>query len=348
MLPSPRDTHHGWDKVFHSFLVRIGFHQAATAFTADLLVMNSDWEKNIIPEALSELVQNISVLGIGEESVPKMVEPSLEQRKLDYIHLTNNMPPRSQSTVPISAFPAIPLSYMPQINKDISRFLAQNRARNDASNRAEFVYTPAQKRQRLAVSNTEIGSSCARTDAKPLDRDVQMKYDIAKNEEGPLSRTMNTSDVQDTGKGKQKAKDEESQGSSSQSMADSEEDLTASKHPGLDERLRNIETHLAVRYVPSAPRTLLARLKSLEEHLIRLEKDYPPWAALHFNQPNRGWPPPPRQTPIIVPPHLRSTNAPVVDGDKTPGEKKMKKTGSSLHRAVLERLEVKKAMTDLS
>ena len=40
--------------------------------------------------------------------------------------------------------------------------------------------------------------------------------------------------------------------------------------------------------VPSPPTLLLDRLKCLEEHIIRLEKDYPPWAALHFSQPNRG------------------------------------------------------------
>lgn len=40
--------------------------------------------------------------------------------------------------------------------------------------------------------------------------------------------------------------------------------------------------------VPNPPRTLLARLKFLEDHLVKLEKEYPPWAALHFNQPGRG------------------------------------------------------------
>jgi hypothetical protein len=40
--------------------------------------------------------------------------------------------------------------------------------------------------------------------------------------------------------------------------------------------------------VPSPPRFLLDRLKFLENHIVRLEKEYPPWAALHFNQPNRG------------------------------------------------------------
>lgn len=33
-------------------------------------------------------------------------------------------------------------------------------------------------------------SSCARVDAKPVDRDKQMKFDIAKNGEGPLTKTV--------------------------------------------------------------------------------------------------------------------------------------------------------------
>ena len=40
--------------------------------------------------------------------------------------------------------------------------------------------------------------------------------------------------------------------------------------------------------VPSPPRSLLDRLKYLEDHIIHLDREYPPWAALHFNQPNRG------------------------------------------------------------
>lgn len=40
--------------------------------------------------------------------------------------------------------------------------------------------------------------------------------------------------------------------------------------------------------VPSPPRLILDRIKFLEERIISLERDYPPWAALHFNQPNRG------------------------------------------------------------
>lgn len=81
-------------------------------------------------------------------------------------------------------------------------------------------------------------------DAKPVDRDVQMKYDIAKNEEGPLSRTVKLPEP----KGQQKAKNMESPTDVQASFAQSQDDLTPGRHPGLDERLKNIESHFAVRY----------------------------------------------------------------------------------------------------
>ena len=117
----------------------------------------------------------------------------------------------------------------------------------------------------------------------------------------------------------------------------------------------------------------MARLKFLEDHLVKLEKEYPPWAALHFNQPGRGvctpfylnfihslivykWPPPPRTTPIIVPIHLRDTGSSSVettptdppDAKSKPTKTKNKKAKSSLYRAVMERLEVQKAMSGLT
>ncbi|KAF8075941.1 hypothetical protein FPV67DRAFT_1604644 [Lyophyllum atratum] len=362
--PPPPEAYRDWDKAIHTFLTRLGLTQAAAGFEADLLVLNPTWEQNNVPDALAELTTQISL--IGKRNADHDSEMSfganrpLEERKLDYVHLANGAPPRSQST----------------INKEISCFLARNRARNDASNRAEF------KRQRLSDTDTEPPPSCARADAKPIDRDVQMKYDIAKNDEGPLSRTVHAvgekdkTSITDKGKGKERT---DGEGSSSKLHSD-ETAWTAERHPGLDERLRNIETHLAVRYVPFPPRTLLARLKFLEEHIIRLEKEYPPWAALHFNQPNRGvsvhyhrlgfpsssyrshpaddfdlaqqWPPPPRQTPIIVPPHMRDVAVKDVplgtEEVSRPGDGKPRNTNSSLHRAVLARLEVKQAMNDLA
>jgi len=196
--------------------------------------------------------------------------------------------------------------------------------------------------------------SCARTDAKPIDRDLQMKYDIAKNEEGPLRKTVK---VEPTNEG-----DKLSEANGSQSSSG----ITADRDPGLDERLRNVESHFSVRYVPAIPYSLLDRLKFLEDHIIRLEQEYPPWAALHFNQPHRGWPPPPRPTPIIVPSHLTrqetvhktasppsdptsSQDLPTSRGKgKASASSSKKGKESSLHKAVLEKLEVQKARDDLA
>src|ERR1700733_4385140 len=86
-----------------------------------------------------------------------------------------------------------------QINKSISELLAGNRARNDASNRAEFLHTHRRLHTGEASevllpgeceSDQVESASCARTDARTVDRDVMMKFDIAKNEDGPLRRTL--------------------------------------------------------------------------------------------------------------------------------------------------------------
>ena len=207
---------------------------------------------------------------------------------------------------------SLPDCHFLQINKSISQFLARTRARNDASNRAEFLRTLAEKKANLFTASTPDTSpptsdapnqleepiSCARVDAKSIDRDKQMKYDIAKNEHRPLSRTVsgkqtdgspsapsfllgpnasstasslpvsapsdpstrpskkrrltfdneyNLAQDMATNKGKWRVPDdphstldvvEEPDGSAA----------TAQRLPGLDERLRSLEDHLAVRY----------------------------------------------------------------------------------------------------
>ncbi|THU85697.1 hypothetical protein K435DRAFT_685083, partial [Dendrothele bispora CBS 962.96] len=276
------------------------------------------------------------------------------------------------------------------INKSISSFLANKRAYNDVSNRAEFLRSLAEKRASMPDPPETI-PSCARADAKVVNRDAQMKYDIAKNEDGPLRRTVKltikppaesgtssasastpTATTVAKGKGKAQNVKKDTVGKAVNLSLTDEDRLTAGRHPGLDERLTNVENHLAVRYVPSPPRNLLDRLQYLEDHIIRLEKEYPPWAALHFNQPNRGWPPPPRATPIIVPSHLTDSSkdtlskTPSLGGSGTGGGPSLVGSGngatpssgtpvipkgrkdSSLHRAVMERLEVQNAKNDLN
>ncbi|KII92625.1 hypothetical protein PLICRDRAFT_89194 [Plicaturopsis crispa FD-325 SS-3] len=327
--PSPLPFHKYWDKALAAFFTRLGLTQTLRGLEADMIVMNPDWEQGQVPGALEDLVCAIQRLGDGvKEGTDE--ERTLEERKLDYVQLEGSAEPRSHTST----------------TKEISKFLARNRARNDASNRTEFLH-----------ARPDGTPSCARVDAKTIDRDVQMKYDIAQNEEGPLRRTMRPPGASEERAPKRRKID-----------GDGEEEPTTESHPAFDERLRNIEAHVAVRYVPAHPRTLALRIKYLEDHIVRLEKEYPPWAALHFNQPRRGWPPPPRPTPIIVPSHLTSTVAPDPpaassttntesgSGSVPPkaGASGMGKPNaggrtkaSSLHRAVMEKLEVQKAMSDL-
>ena len=74
---------------------------------------------------------------------------------------------------------------------------------------------------------------------KTIDREVQMKYDIAKNDDGPLKRTM---------KAEAKVPERPREKLSTATDEDAVILLTPARHPGLDERLANIEQHLAVRY----------------------------------------------------------------------------------------------------
>ena len=78
----------------------------------------------------------------------------------------------------------------------------------------------------------------------PVNRDVQMKYDVAKNEGGPLRRTVkpeqpdeDTRDEPELEKGKGKAR-----------VIGDDTKPTLQRHPGLGERFTNLEDHLAVRY----------------------------------------------------------------------------------------------------
>ncbi|KAJ3778617.1 hypothetical protein FB446DRAFT_713389 [Lentinula raphanica] len=340
--PSSESYKH-WDSAIRAFMETVGLTQALQGFERDMFVMNSDWEKQKVPGALQELANNIQQIQQGQ-----FEQPSLEDRKLDHARLASGCEIKAPTTM----------------TKSISAFLAQKRANNEASNRAEFLRSlEKQRSENLSFSDdmdVDPTSSCARTDAKAVDRNAQIKYDIAKNEDGPLRRTMRNRGLSDTAdpaalvspstlKGKAKATAPKHEKTDIMFV----NDLSSDRHPGLDERLTNIENHFSVRYVPHAPQSLLDRLRFLEEHIIKLEKDYPPWAAIHFNQPSRNWPPSPKPTPIIVPPSMSrqqpKPDAPsqVAANHASSAAGISKGKNSSLHRAVMERLEVHNAKLDL-
>ena len=70
-----------------------------------------------------------------------------------------------------------------------------------------------------------------------------MKYDIAKNEDGPLKRTIKLK-IEEPGT----HSPANLKGKGREVLGDSDREATAERHPGLAERLSVVETHLAVRY----------------------------------------------------------------------------------------------------
>ncbi|QRV93766.1 hypothetical protein RhiJN_21784 [Ceratobasidium sp. AG-Ba] len=272
-----------------------------------------------------------------DEHLFKFLEAGRTPAHSDDVEMTDD--------APVDSLDEMKCRYLPpnvptpsQNTKAISRFLADVRSRVDQSNRDEFVHRkppPPPNPNIEPNSRPGPGTGSARTDAVKLNRDIQMKYDIVKNEDGPLGKTV-----------KSKTSQDQNQRANSSTEAVSRAAFT--------ERFEAIETHLAVRYVPAPPADFMLRVKHIEEHIIRLEKEYPPWAALHFNQPRRGWPPPPRESIIVIPPHLTSSTRPTqpppestAEDEPVRGKGKARAGGrqeSSLLRAALDKLEVQKAL----
>ncbi|EJU05705.1 hypothetical protein DACRYDRAFT_104190 [Dacryopinax primogenitus] len=253
------------------FLPQAGLTECCKAFELDMLVMSPEQERVRVPAAIGQLVRDF----MTPINPPNAVFRGLEERKLDYLPLTKDTVSRKTHIA------------------TVARFLAESKARNCRSNRSEFLRQTSVTALQSASGDDEMEStrnpptgtasgSAARTAAKPIDRDIQMQYDIVKNAEGPLRRT--------TAKGKEKEEHPIGQGTGGRLVKNESETkkTTFSDRPGLEERFANLEEHLAVRYVPAAPEDLYYRVKALEDYVVKLEKGYPPWSALHFNQPQRA------------------------------------------------------------
>ena len=91
------------------------------------------------------------------------------------------------------------------------------------------------------INSDDSIASCARADTKFQDRDTQIKYDIAKNEGGPLKRTMKRSQTA----GDASAPDLQP---SFPTVRDNVREPDAKSHPGLAARMEAIEEHLGVRF----------------------------------------------------------------------------------------------------
>ncbi|KAI8990977.1 hypothetical protein BDF20DRAFT_13182 [Mycotypha africana] len=162
-----------------------------------------------------------------------------------------------------------------EVDQRINNFIQAKQHELDESNRTEFL-------NQRDPSADDI--TCARTDAREINRNIQMKFDIVNNEDGPLARSRTTQEEPKRPTGVDKA-------SSTSTGAD------------VSERLNNLQEHLNVKFDSTAkpPFSIFERIKILENTLMEIERQYPTWAAVHFHQPNRNFPPPPPVTYISRP-----------------------------------------------
>jgi hypothetical protein len=159
-----------------------------------------------------------------------------------------------------------------EVDQRINTFIQAKQSELDESNRTEFLSRHDPKADDV---------TCARTDAREINRNIQMKFDIVNNEDGPLARSLLA--FNDKSK--------------------SNETTETAVAADTTERLNNIEEHLNIKLDGTAkpPFSVFERIKILENTLMEIERQHPTWAAVHFNQPNRNFPPPPPVTYITRP-----------------------------------------------
>ncbi|KAI7853887.1 hypothetical protein BDC45DRAFT_510356 [Circinella umbellata] len=210
-----------------------------------------------------------------------------------------------------------------EIQQRIQTFIQAKQTEVDESNRTEFL-------NRVDPTSSDV--TCARADAREINRNIQMKFDIVNNEDGPLARSLISS-------------------STNNNNNNNNHEKISTTETILNERIQNIEQHLNVSFDNQAipPFSLHERIKILENVLMDIEREHPKWAAIHFQQPNRKFPPAPPITYIMRPDGSKGeyiTTQQVPQPPPTiPGHPHMKTTGranSSLTRAVLEQLNRKR------
>lgn len=134
-------------------------------------------------------------------------------------------------------------------------------------------------RNQMAVENNKeefidvFGENvCARTHTAAIDTKTHIPLTLADNQEGPLSRSVivSTTDHLVSPHGQ------------IHGLVDLSDRSKSSTFDCMEERVRNIETHLGIVLVP-VDRSLMDRVKILEDKILRIEQFYPQIAAHVFN-----------------------------------------------------------------
>lgn len=305
---------------FQMFFKSLGFMETHNAFEDELIMLSDDNRKRL-PQCISQLLTNLLPIIENDKNAVDATstnETSSAIESSDNAKRKRNEEDGEESNLEKKIKKLNPDQIQiratnEELRKRIEKFIQAKKSEVDASNRTEF----------LQRKESDENEGCARTDAREIDRNIQMKFDIVNNEDGPLQRSLVTS------------------------ASHVKVGSIIRKESGADERLQNLEDHLNIRYGNNSKDgvSLFERIKVIEDTIVQIEKQNPLWAAVHFNQPNRAFPPPPVVhliTPLDTasqnPAEQKSyTSSAIVPTSPQP----LKPTGranSSLTRAVIEQL----------
>ncbi|KAJ2397329.1 hypothetical protein GGI23_003577 [Coemansia sp. RSA 2559] len=143
----------------------------------------------------------------------------------------------------------------------VDAFIEAQRKEIDSNNQQEFL-----------VSGEGRETTCARTDANGSSQGVKIQLDVAQSSSA-LERSV----------------------ASHKGSAGKKEAPQARLLGGLEERVKNICEHLNVRFAPATD-DIYSRVSALEDRIMVLESEFPPWSAEHFYQPGRKY----LQTPPVT------------------------------------------------
>ncbi|KAI9506110.1 hypothetical protein GGI25_003780 [Coemansia spiralis] len=150
--------------------------------------------------------------------------------------------------------------------QNIDGFISKQRKEIDDNNRQEFL-----------ISETGRDSTCARVDANGASKGIQIQLSAVSNNN---NNNSNSSSALERSTTLNECLSHKQHGLLSESAS-----LPLS---GLDERVDNLCDHLNVRFVPDV-KSIYSRVSALEDRIMTLEKEFPPWSAEHFNQPGRRY-----------------------------------------------------------
>ncbi|KAF9546552.1 hypothetical protein EC957_009629 [Mortierella hygrophila] len=283
-LPGGEKTHStatlvSWQDILVNMLSELGFVESSRMMAAEELVLSKTQQENApkIIEKFTRLLQestpgSVSTAGDGLSGSSKRQNSNSG----DFISGTlDGHDAIKRRRVDDARGMVLENATRDEIEERMIQFMANKREQINESNRQEFIKGRVPNVD-LSGTNTDTQDAdaeddgCARVDARKLNRTIQMKLETVKNE--ALTKTNPKSHAQQS-------------------------DLSMTSN-GQDERLRNIQVHLNLRFVAVPVCTIAERIRIVEDVIIQLERDYPLWSALHFNQPNRAFPPPPSVTTV--------------------------------------------------